>query len=501
MAQGVLPYKYEEEKTQSGMTALAGLPIYLDLASVLGLGKHIHRHMHVKNRGWTDEQTILSLILLNLAGGNSVDDLEVLEKDKGFCTLLDRIRTKGLTRKKRRDHTRRWRKTTHRVVASPSAIFRYLAAFHDPEEEKKREKGKAFIPLPNEHLKGLIKVNRDFISSVQRHRPKTEATLDMDATIIATQKEDALFSYKGYQAYQPINTYWAEQGLILHTEFRDGNVPAGYEQLRVLKETLDMLPEGIEKVYLRSDTAGYQHDLLKYCEHEKHERFGRIEFAIGADVTKEFKKAVAEAEEWKPLMKEIQGKMYTTGKEWAEVCFVPNVIGSSQNGPVYRYLATREPLRQDVLPGMEGQLPFPTMEMNTTRYKTFGIVTNRDLEGSALIRWLYERCGKSEEAHSIMKEDLAGGKLPSSDFGENAAWWWIMILALNLNSAMQHLVLKESWKTKRMKRLRFSLINLPGRIIQGARQLVIRIAQEHPSLTTLLEARQRIMELGYASSG
>jgi len=33
-----------------------------------------------------------------------------------------------------------------------------------------------------------------------------------------------------------------------------------------------------------------------------------------------------------------------------------------------------------------------------------------------------------------MKDDLAGGKLPSEDFGENAAWWWIMILALNLNT-------------------------------------------------------------------
>ncbi len=32
-----------------------------------------------------------------------------------------------------------------------------------------------------------------------------------------------------------------------------------------------------------------------------------------------------------------------------------------------------------------------------------------------------------------MKEDLAGGKLPLDDFGENAAWWWIMILAMNLN--------------------------------------------------------------------
>jgi hypothetical protein len=38
MPQGVLPYTREEEKTQAGMTALAGLPVYLDLASVLGLG-------------------------------------------------------------------------------------------------------------------------------------------------------------------------------------------------------------------------------------------------------------------------------------------------------------------------------------------------------------------------------------------------------------------------------------------------------------------------------
>jgi hypothetical protein len=501
MPQGVLPYKYEEEKTQSGMTALAGLPVYLDLASVLGLGEHIRQHMHIKERGWTDEQTILSLILLNLAGGDSVDDLEVLEKDKGFLSVLDRIKTKGLTRKKRRDQCRRWRKTTHRGVASPSAIFRYLAAFHDPEEEKKREKGKAFIPLSNEYLRGLMRVNRDFIGSVQCHRPTTEATLDMDATVIATQKEDALFSYKGYKAYQPVNVWWAELQLMLYTEFRDGNVPAGYEQLRVLQEALDMLPKGVKKVYLRSDTAGYQHDLLRYCEHGKHERLGRIEFAIGCDVTKEFKKAVAEAEEWKPVMKEVKGEMRKTGKEWAEVCFVPNAIGSSRKAPVYRYLATRELLHQEALPGMEGQLPFPTMEMSSTHYKIFGIVTNRDTEGNVLINWLHERCGKSEEAHSIMKEDLAGGRLPSSDFGGNAAWWWIMILALNLNSAMKQLVLTQSWKTKRMKGLRFSLINLPGRIIKGAGQLAIRIAQGHPSLTILIEARQRIMELGYAPSG
>jgi hypothetical protein len=36
MTQGVLPFKYEEEKKDSSMTALAGLPIYMDLASAMG---------------------------------------------------------------------------------------------------------------------------------------------------------------------------------------------------------------------------------------------------------------------------------------------------------------------------------------------------------------------------------------------------------------------------------------------------------------------------------
>ena len=149
---------------------------------------------------------------------------------------------------------------------------------------------------------------------------------------------------------------------------------------------------------------------------------------------------------------------------------------------------------------MEGQveLPFPTMKMKTQSYKIFGIVTNRDLE---LVNWLHKRCGKSEEAHAIMKEDLAGGKVPSSDFGENAAWWWIMILAFNLHAAMKKLALGESWTTKRLKAVRFSLIGLPGRIIDHARELVVRLAKGHPSFEVLLDARQRIMELNPLPSG
>ena len=126
--------------------------------------------------------------------------------------------------------------------------------------------------------------------------------------------------------------------------------------------------------------------------------------------------------------------------------------------------------------------PFPTMHMKGKRYKVFGIVTNMDWDGEELIHWYHERCGKSEEAHGVMKDDLAGGKLPSGYFGENAAWWGIMILALNLNAIMKRFVLGESWKPKRMKSIRFSLINLPGRVIEHPHSLVIRLTKGHPSL-------------------
>jgi hypothetical protein len=43
--------------------------------------------------------------------------------------------------------------------------------------------------------------------------------------------------------------------------------------------------------------AGYQQDLLKFCAGGEPPRFGRIEFAIGVDVTVEFRRAVGEVEE------------------------------------------------------------------------------------------------------------------------------------------------------------------------------------------------------------
>jgi hypothetical protein len=511
-AQGVLPYQFDQETGKTTLTGLGGLPIYLDLAHIVGLRDSIARHLGQpgSSQGWSVEQLLTTLILLNLSGGECVEDLAKLEGDDGFALILHRTETFGMPRAERRARERRWRKSTDRKVPSISALRRFLVSFHDVKEEGSREAGRAFIPSPSESLKGLSKINRDCLSFLQRYHPESVATLDMDATLIETQKKEALYCYKKFRAYQPLNVWWAEQQVVVHSEFRDGNVPAGFEQLRILQESLACLPEGVEKVAMRSDTAGYQWDLLRYCAEGKDERFGVIDFAVSADVTSAFRTAVYDVAEeaWQPLLRRRGDRLVETGQEWAEVCFVPSASARKKDGPTYRFLAIREPLAQLELEGMESDqadLPFPVIDYqdqgHSRRFKLFGVVTNLDRVGDEVIWWLRERCGKSEEAHAVMKDDLAGGCLPSKYFGANAAWWGAMILSLNLNSLMKQLVLGADWVTKRMKAIRYWIINVPGRVVHHARRLTLRLGSNHPSTQILLEARRTLAAMATGPPG
>ena len=159
MEQTSLPFHYEEENESTGMTALSGLPAYLDLAAVARLGESVRRHVGVREgtQGWTDAQMVMSLVMLNLSGGESVDDLRLLERDEGLGRVLLAGESHRMQRADRRAQRNRWRRERRRVVPSPTAVFRYLDNFHDEAEEARRRSGKA-IPAANDALCGLGKV-------------------------------------------------------------------------------------------------------------------------------------------------------------------------------------------------------------------------------------------------------------------------------------------------------------------------------------------------------
>jgi hypothetical protein len=71
------------EKSEEGMTALAGLPLYPDFIQLMGLRKLICDLIRARDGGrdYTDPEMILSVVLLNWAGGETVHEENALEED------------------------------------------------------------------------------------------------------------------------------------------------------------------------------------------------------------------------------------------------------------------------------------------------------------------------------------------------------------------------------------------------------------------------------------
>jgi hypothetical protein len=488
MPQFALPFKYEEETKTSGLTGLAGLPLYIELLHTLKIQQAMRQSLDTgedEDRVWKPSQIALTLVLLNLAGGEHVEDLRILQSDSGFYRLMDTITTAAMTHSERRKHKNLQRSQGSGLLPSRSTVFRFLKS-DGMEGLSSRGQGKAFIPEPGQTAKHLCAVNKALLAALEHNKPCDSITLDMDATLIETHKADSLYSYKGFSAYQPLNIWWDEHRVLLDTEFRDGNVPAGYKLEPAFRKALSCLPESVKgkRVFLRSDTAAYTIDLLKYCEDEK------IEFVIGCPIDESLRKDIKllPASAWQQLDKL---------REYAEVCHVPNSLSTSKHGYEFRYIATREALnKQCTLPGLpETDYPFPTEKMAEIQYKIHAVVTNRQLEAEQLILWYNKRCGHSEEVHSVLKNELAGGILPSNHFHANATWWWISVLSHNIHSMFKSLCCDERWLSSRLKCIRFHILCVPGRVVERGRQLYIRLSAGHPSYGFLQSIRQAICRL------
>jgi hypothetical protein len=56
--------------------------------SFLNIHDSIVKHLRVKVPGWTGRQIVPAPMLLNMAGGGAVGDIDVLEKKEGFSKLV-----------------------------------------------------------------------------------------------------------------------------------------------------------------------------------------------------------------------------------------------------------------------------------------------------------------------------------------------------------------------------------------------------------------------------
>jgi len=116
------------------------------------------------------------------------------------------------------------------------------------------------------------------------------------------------------------------------------------------------------------------------------------------------------------------------------------------------------------------------MYMDGAVWKVFLIVTNDfDRNGQHALEHHWKRCGKSEEVHGILKNDLAGGHVPNADFGSCAVWWSLCVLSYNLQRLMTHCFFPDAWSRVYQKRLLATISSTPAKIVRHGKQIVIRV--------------------------
>jgi hypothetical protein len=399
-----------------------------------------------RQRGYQEAQFIETVLLLQAVGGDCPEDLALLNQDAMLGRALGY------------------------EVPKVTAVRNFLERFHDEElalQRPPREQQKSFIMPASTGLQRLQDVQAGLVGRIAQKyqaqgQPQTIATVDQDATIIESHKRSALPHYEGGRGYQPMVAIWAEADLVLADEWRDGNVAANQEPLRCAQMAFAALPGSVKKRYFRGDSACHEQELLQWLRapQRAEEPGGPIGFCVSARMSQDLQKAVMRVpqRQWQVLGQEPDG----TQRQWAELDFVPGERGEKKQSQPLRYV------------GLRLLKPQGTLFADGSDRHHHAVVSNLDWAGDRLLNWHREKAGTVEHVHDEIKNGLAGGHVPSQQFGANAAWFKLTLMLYNIGSVIKGLCLEGEERLARWKKLRLLIIHLSGRLNRNACVLRLR---------------------------
>ncbi len=184
-----------------------------EFCAAIKLKEDINRHLPSPGnaKGFLPGIYVQPLVLMLHGGGRSLEDMRMLAGDDGLKPLL------GMN------------------VPSPDAVGDWL---------RRMGAGKG--------LTGLRKVHKKQLKWALKREDAKGYTLDIDATQIVAEKHDAHFTYKGEKGYMPMVGHLAENGLVVHEEFREGNEAPASRNLAFVKACRGNMPKGKRIARLRA---------------------------------------------------------------------------------------------------------------------------------------------------------------------------------------------------------------------------------------------------------
>jgi len=425
LQQGILPFKLE--RTDELITPRSGLVLFAELVRRFQVERRVERHFPRpgSNRGYEAWSYVEPLLLMLEGGGRHVEDLREIQEDAALRSLV------GLKK-------------------MPS-----VSTFGDWLARAGAQGGTEAMRLVNEEVAGRIFTRL----------AEPDYTLDVDTTVIESEKKEAAWTYKKVRGYQPMLGYLDENGLCLSHEFREGNVSAQSGALAFLEHCFELCPK-IRR--LRSDSAFYRSDVIRWSQARE------IGFTITADQTPAMKEVIQTVRDWRRFW---GPKGEETDRE----------IGTA----VHLVSRTEEPVRLVIQRWRDPQLQL----FEPAGYCYHVIATNRDDLAPEEVAWFHNRRGQAENLIKELKIGFGMEQMSSGDFAANSLWFSIGVLAYNLTQAQKFLFLDADWRPRTIVTLRWQLINVAGRLVRHGRRWVLRLAASAEKFALFLDLRRRMAEM------
>ena len=403
LPQLILPIKLE--RSSERLTSLGGLVVVEELARAVGLWEEVDGALEgpKSGRGYQPHEFVRGLIWMLHAGGRRLEDLRELRGEQEVLGAL------GLE-----------------ALPDAGTAGDWL--------RRQGEKGAA----------ALEQISRKLI--VPCLVPGEEVTLDVDATEIEAEKQDAQWTYHHVQGYMPLVGY--VDGVCVGHEFREGNESPGAGILEFARHCEAALPTG-KKVYFRSDSAAYQAAVINHYSQP-----GRS-FSITADLDVAVKREIRNLSEaaWQAY-RTADG--LATDREIAET--VHSMNGTEQ---AFRLIVLRWPNPQPNL-------------FAADRYGYHAVATNRQ-EAASVVIWKHNQRGESENWHKELKVGFGMEQMPCGQFEANAVYFAIGVLAYNLAQLLKRQVLPAAYRTATVATLRWKVYRLAGKLVRHARGWMLQI--------------------------
>jgi hypothetical protein len=385
--------------------------------------------------------------------GRVVRDLAVMLADGGAClTDLGGLRDQQML---------------FGEVASDSTAYRVIERIaSDPE---------LLDGLRAAHAKARA---RAWELGVKPHR----VTIDEDATLVTahSEKDGASGTFKGGFGFHPILAYCDETDEALAGLLRPGNAGANTaaDQIAVAEQALEQIPrEHIEEIAIlvRMDSAGATHELIDWC------REGDIRFSVGYDLTEPVRHAIQGLPEdaWVPALDQ-HGQERPNG----QVAELTGLVDLSSWPERSRLICRRERAH----PG--AQLSFSDHDGH--RFQVF--LTDQPGADIAILERRQRQRARAED-HIRNDKDTGLAKLPFRDFQMNQVWLELVLIAHDLITWTQALLLTGDMAKAEPKRLRYRLLHVAARLAFHGRRATLRLPSSWPWARELAAAFKKLKAL------